>query len=71
MQTGTTGQDVAEAIKDAEVSKYDNGMEAVMDLKNGKIDAVVLIISGTKIWENNPELKIVEGDFEEEYMPWR
>lgn len=68
VQTGTTGQDVAEAIKDAEVSKYDNGMEAVMDLKNGKIDAVVIDnFPAQKYVENNPELKIVEGDFEEEY----
>lgn len=68
VQTGTTGQEVAESIKDVEVSKYDNGMEAVMDLKNGKINAVIIDnFPAQKYAEKNPELKLVDGDFEEEF----
>ena len=67
VQTGTTGQDIAGEIKDAEVSKYNNGLEAVMDLKNGKIDAVIIDNFPAKSYvDKNSELKLVEGDFDEE-----
>ena len=67
VQTGTTGQDIAGEIKDAEVSKYNNGLEAVMDLKNGKIDAIIIDnFPAMSYVDKNPELKLVEGEFEEE-----
>jgi len=67
VQTGTTGQYLAEEIKDAEVGKYNNGLEAVMDLKNGKIDAVIIDNFPAKTYaDKNPELKLIEGQFEEE-----
>lgn len=67
VQTGTTGQDIAGEIKDVDLSKYNNGLEAVMDLKNGKIDAVIIDNFPAQSYvEKNSDLKLVAGDFDEE-----
>jgi len=68
VQAGTTGQDIAMEIKDTEVSKYKSGLEAVMDLKNGKIDAVIIDnFPAEKYLEKNPDdIKLIQGEFEEE-----
>lgn len=67
VQTGTTGQDIASEIKDVELSKYNNGLEAVMDLKNAKIDAVIIDNFPAQSYvEKNDDLKLVAGDFDEE-----
>jgi len=67
VQTGTTGYDLAVEIKDAVVSSYNNGLEATLDLKNGNIDAVIIDnFPAKKYVEKNPELKLIEGQFEEE-----
>ena len=42
VQLGTTGDIEASNIADAKIQKYNAGFAAVMDLKNGKLDAVVL-----------------------------
>ena len=41
MQTGTTG-DIYVSEEDCEVLRYNSGFEAVQDLLNGKIDAVII-----------------------------
>ncbi|HHV97345.1 MAG TPA: basic amino acid ABC transporter substrate-binding protein [Clostridiaceae bacterium] len=67
VQTGTTGYDLAMEIKDAVVNSYNNGLEATMDLKNGNIDAVIIDnFPAKKYAERNSELKLIEGEFEEE-----
>lgn len=42
VQLGTTGDIEASKIEGADIKKYNAGFAAIMDLKNGKIDAVVL-----------------------------
>ena len=67
VQTGTTGYDLAVEIKDEVVSSYNNGLEATLDLKNGNVDAVIIDnFPAKKYVEKNPELKLIEGQFEEE-----
>lgn len=41
VQLGTTGDTIATDIKDATVERYNKGNDAVMALKQGKIDCVV------------------------------
>ena len=65
VQNATTGDFVASDIEDAEVERYNNGMEAVMDLKNGNIDAVIIDnlpaqllaerIRRLRYWMRNPQ----------------
>lgn len=70
VQDGTTGQIyVEESIKDAKLSAFKSGMDAALDLKNGKIDAVVLDeLPAKKIVEQNPDLYILDENLTtEEY----
>ncbi len=69
-QGGTTGETwVLENCPDKTTPPYKSGMEAALDLKNGKIDAVVLDeLPAKAIVEKNPELKILDIQFaKEEY----
>ncbi len=67
-QKGTTGESLANEIEGANVSGYTTGLEAVMDLKNGKIDAVVLDADPAKSFEaQNDDIKVIEGQFEDEF----
>lgn len=64
VQNGTTGDFEADEIPDAEVVRFNNGIEAALDLKNGNIDAVIIDnLPAQMLIEKNPELVIVE--FEE------
>ncbi|WP_097002982.1 basic amino acid ABC transporter substrate-binding protein [Lacrimispora amygdalina] len=69
VQTGTTGDIYAGDIKDAEINRYNKGMEAVMALTQGKIDAVVIDREPAKVFvKENAGLKILDEAFtEEEY----
>lgn len=69
VQTGTTGDIYAGDIKDAAINRYNKGMEAVMALTQGKIDAVVIDREPAKIFvKENAGLKILDEAFtEEEY----
>ena len=71
VQLGTTGDiDVASEIEGAEVSQYNTVIEAVLDLKNGKIDAVIIDnLPAQMLAAQNPEIKILEekAAAEEEY----
>ncbi|MHC1749916.1 MAG: basic amino acid ABC transporter substrate-binding protein [Cellulosilyticaceae bacterium] len=69
VQLGTTGDTYASDIKDAEVTQYDKGAIAVMDLKNKKIDAVIIDQDpAKKLAESQKGVVVVEAPFiEEEY----
>ncbi|MEG0691569.1 MAG: transporter substrate-binding domain-containing protein [Oscillospiraceae bacterium] len=69
-QGGTTGETwVLENCTEKKPIAYKSGMEAALDLKNGKIDAVVLDeLPAKAIVEKNPALKILDIQFaKEEY----
>ena len=69
VQNGTTGDFEAEDIEGAEVIKFNNGIEAALDLKNGNIDAIIIDnLPAQMLIENNADLKILEldGAFEDE-----
>ena len=69
VQLGTTGEEVAREIEDAEVISFDKGAMALVDLANGKLDAVVLDAEPTKNYtEGNDELQVLEEELtNEEY----
>ncbi len=61
VQNGTTGDFVADEIEGAEVVRFNNGIEAVLDLGNGKIDAVIIDnLPAQMLVESNPGLKILD-----------
>lgn len=67
VQTGTTGETAANDIKDAQVSSYSNGAEAVVLLLNGTLDAVVIDNQPAKTYvEKNDGIKAITGQFEAE-----
>lgn len=67
VQNATTGDLVASKIEGAEVKRYNNAMEAVMDLKNGNIDAVIIDnLPAQMLAQKNPEVKILEESPSEE-----
>ena len=69
VQTGTTGDIYADDIKDANVQRYNKGMDAVMALTQDKIDAVVIDREPATVFvKDNTGLKILDEAFtEEEY----
>ncbi|NLX71083.1 MAG: basic amino acid ABC transporter substrate-binding protein [Clostridiales bacterium] len=61
VQNATTGDFVASDIEGAQVERYNTGMEAVMDLKNGNVDAVIIDnLPAQLLAEKNPEVKILD-----------
>jgi len=67
VQEGTTGDIYASDVEKAEISRYKKAVDAAIDLKNGKVDAVILDEQPAKrIVANNPELAIINEDFIEE-----
>lgn len=69
VQLGTTGDIYAEDIEDAEVERYNKGMEAVQALQQDKIDAVVIDGEPAKVFvAENEGLKVLDEPLtEEEY----
>lgn len=70
VQLGTTGDLFVSSAEDiAEVSQFQAGTQAIMDLKNGKIDAVVIDAEpAKKMIEGQSDLKLLDAPFvEEEY----
>lgn len=58
----TPGEDGA-LVENADVKRMKKGVDAIMDLKNGGIDAVVIDKNpATEFVNNNDQLKIVEDD---------
>ena len=68
VQEGTTGDILAsDEIKDAKISRFKKAVDAGIELKNGKADAVILDEQpAKKIVENNPELMILKENFVKE-----
>lgn len=69
VQEGTTGdlfvtpEEDGALVKDATVKRFKKGVDAVMDLKNGGVDAVVIDKNpATEFVSGNDDLKIVEDD---------
>lgn len=69
VQLGTTGEAVSQEIEGTDVISFDSGAMALVDLANGKIDAVVLDAEPTKNYTaDNAELKVIEQELtKEEY----
>lgn len=70
VQLGTTGDLFASSTEGiAEVAQFPAGTQAVMDLKNGKIDAVIIDEEpAKKMTEGQSDLKLLDAPFvEEEY----
>lgn len=71
VQNGTTGDFVAEDILvDMEPVRFRNGLEASLDLRNGRIDAIIIDnLPAQMIVASNPGLRILgaPADDEEEY----
>lgn len=69
VQLGTTGDIYASDIEGATIKQYKTGIEAGMDLKNGKLDAVVLDkLPAQNIVDSNEGLTLIDTPLtEEEY----
>lgn len=69
VQIGTTGDSQAtEAVKDdSQMNRFNKGADAIVALKNGKVDCVVIdSLPAEKFVEANDDLQIVDGIFEKE-----
>jgi ABC-type amino acid transport substrate-binding protein len=73
VQNGTTGDFVAEDIiaeGSGQLIRYNNGLEAALELLNGQIDAIIIDnLPAQMIVNQNPGLKVLDepADVEEEY----
>lgn len=69
VQTGTTGDIYADDIENADVQRFNKGMEAVMALTQDKVEAVIIDREPAKVFvKDNAGLKILDEAFtEEEY----
>lgn len=69
VQLGTTGDIFVSSTDGIEVVQFQAGTQAVMDLKNGKIDAVIIDAEpAKKMIEGQSDLKLLDAPFvEEEY----
>lgn len=67
VQLGTTGDVMAKDFTE-QVVAFNTGFEALMELKNGKVDLVLFDSApAAKHLEKNPELKLQKMDFTPEY----
>lgn len=68
VQEGTTGDFEASDIEGAEVSRFKKGLDAVMDLVNGKVDAVIIDSNPAQVFvsKNEDELKLLDERLTEE-----
>lgn len=69
VQLGTTGDTEAQNIEGAEVVQFNAGFAAIMDLQNGKVDAVILDSEPAKNFASqNNQIKILDVELtKEEY----
>ena len=67
VQLGSTGDIMAKTFS-KKVTAFNTGFEAVMELKNNKVDLVLFDSEpATSFLNKNPQLKMVELDFEPEF----
>ncbi len=69
VQEGTTGDLEASEIEDVKMSRFKSNIDAIMDLRNGKIDAVVLDESPAEVFiSKNDDITILDEELtDEEY----
>lgn len=69
VQLGTTGNEVAKKYtKDESIVAFNTGFEAVMELKNGKVDCVIIDEQPAQNFvKKNPDLKVVKMAFDPEF----
>lgn len=69
VQSGTTGDIYADDIADAEIQRFPKGIDAVMALTQGKLDAVIIDREPAKVFvKENQGLQVLDEAFtEEEY----
>lgn len=69
VQLGTTGEEIARGIEGAEVVSFDKVTIAILDLANGRLDAVVLDAEPAKNYtKDNEAVKVLEEELtNEEY----
>ncbi len=72
VQIGTTGMFLAEDIENANVKSYNKGLDAVNDLRNDRVDLVIIDKNPAMVFQSKyqDELEIMDGadfDFEKEY----
>ncbi|NLB90983.1 MAG: basic amino acid ABC transporter substrate-binding protein [Clostridiales bacterium] len=70
VQQATTGDTIVSAFEGAQVQRFPKGLDAFMQLANGKIDAVVIdapVAANILKALNNPELEKIEMPFEAEF----
>lgn len=65
VQLGTTGDIYAEDIEDVQLERYNKGIDAVMALRQGKIDAVIIDDQPAKVFvAQNKDIVILDEPFE-------
>lgn len=74
VQLGTTGDFIAEEIADATSEQYNKAIDAVNDMINGRVDAVIIDRNPAKVFGDQfkDEVKLYDGEspefgFEKEY----
>ena len=72
VQMGTTGNFIADDIEGATVQAYNKGVDAVNDLLNGRVDAVIIDTNPANVFAKNFEGQVValdgaQFDFEPEH----
>lgn len=74
VQLGTTGDFIVEEIKDATAAQYNKAVDAVNDLRNGRVDAVIIDKNPAQVFgeQFEDEIKLFDGEseafgFEKEY----
>lgn len=72
VQLGTTGNTIADEIPGATVNAYNKGVDAVNDLLNGRVDAVIIDTNPAEVFADKFEGQVVALDgaqfeFEAEY----
>lgn len=72
VQMGTTGNFIADDIEGATVQAYNKGVDAVNDLLNGRVDAVIIDTNPASVFAKNFEGQVValdgaQFDFEPEH----
>ncbi len=69
VQQGTTGDIYAEDVEGATIERFNKGADAVMALRQGKLDAVIIDDQPAKVYvQQNEDIQILPDPFEvEEY----
>lgn len=67
VQLGTTGDFIVEDIKDATAAQYNKAVDAVNDLRNGRVDAVIIDKNPAQVFgeQFGDEVKLFDGESEE------